>query len=358
MMNGHGTERLRWSTVEDDQAQALPGTGERVTHPEFEGIEFLHVHAKSLLNRVPEQSAMPFSWTINVYRGCTHACAYCFARPSHKWLELDIADDFDRVIVVKTNAVQRLRAELRAPRWQGEAVALGTNTDPYQRAEGRYRLTRGVVETLTDVHNPFSVLTKGTLVTRDLDVLSTAAAQGICSSVSLSVPTLDEDAWRLTEPGTPHPRRRLEAVAALRDAGVPAGVFIAPILPGLTDGARQLEAVVASAIEAGATSITPIVLHLRPGVREVFVQRVLAERPDLVDKYDAMYRTAYAPKTVRRRIVRIVWDLVAKHGGIPDAPTHQAAGRPGSSGSARPTGPPQQRQSPKPQADAQQAALW
>jgi DNA repair photolyase len=250
-------QRLRWSTVEEEAELALPGLGERVTHPEFAGIEFVHVRAKSLLNHVASAAGMPFEWTINPYRGCTHACTYCFARPSHTYLDLDAGRDFESVIVVKVNAVERLRAELRAPRWQGAHVALGTNTDPYQRCEGRYRLTRGIIETLAEAGNPFSVLTKGTLVTRDLDVLADAARRGVCTGVSMSIPTLDEEVWRTTEPGTPHPRARLEAIATLAEAGIPAGVFVAPIIPGISDGRDQLDAVVRGALEAGASSIVP-----------------------------------------------------------------------------------------------------
>ena len=308
--------QLRWDTIEHEQALALPGTGERVTHSEFAGIEFLHVRAKSLLNHVPAAAGLPFEWTINAYRGCTHACTYCFARPSHQWLELDAGRDFESVIVVKVNAVERLRAELRSPRWQGDHVALGTNTDPYQRAEGRYRLTRGIVQTLADAGNSFSLLTKGTLVTRDLDVLSDAAARGVCTGVSLSIPTLDEQVWRASEPGTPHPQARLEAVAALADAGIPTGVMVAPVMPGLSDGRSQLEAVVRGAIEAGASSITPIVLHLRPGVREVFEPWLADVAPQLLERYRAWYADSYAATSLRRRITQTVYELIERHGGL------------------------------------------
>ena len=305
--------RLRWPTV--DGEAPLPGLGERVTHPEFAGVEFLHVRAKSLLNHVPEAASLPFRWTINTYRGCTHACTYCFARPSHRWLELDPATEFESVIVVKVNAVERLRAELRAPRWRGEAVALGTNTDPYQRAEGRYRLTRGVVTTLTGAANPFSVLTKGTLVLRDLDVLADAARAGVCTSVALSIPTVDDTVWRVTEPGAPHPRRRLETVAALADAGVPTGVFLAPVIPGLSDGVEQLRAVIEEAVAAGADSVTAIPLHLRPGVREVFLERLADHDPERAAALAATYRGAYAPRSDRRRIAATVDRLLADAGG-------------------------------------------
>jgi DNA repair photolyase len=240
----------------------------------------------------------------------------CFARPSHTWLDLDAGRDFESVIVVKINAVERLRAELRSSRWQGDHVALGTNTDPYQRAEGRYRLTRGVVETLTDAGNSYSVLTKGTLVTRDLDVLGDAAARGVCTGVALSIPTLDDEVWRGTEPGTPHPARRMETVAALNDAGIPAGVMVAPIIPGLSDGREQLDRVVRAAIDAGASHITPITLHLRPGVREVFLPWLEREHPELADRYQRLYRRSYAPEAERRRISRLVHDLVDAKGGV------------------------------------------
>lgn len=305
---GRGSDReaarVRWRTVESEPV--LPGFEDRVVHPEFAGMEFLHVRARRILNRVPEGGRLPFPWTINIYRGCSHACTYCFARPSHEWLELDADGDFERVIVVKVNAVERVRAELRGRTWKAEHVAMGTNTDPYQRCEGRYRLTRGVVTALAESGNPFSILTKSSLVTRDLDVLSAAARQGACRSVSLSIGTLDEDAWRLTESGAPHPRARLETVAALRDAGIESSVMIAPIIPGLSDDAMQLRAVIAGAIEAGATSITPIVLHLRPGVREVFLERLGRERPDLAQRLASTYTASEAPEADRRRIGGLV----------------------------------------------------
>jgi DNA repair photolyase len=244
----------------------------------------------------------------------------CFARPTHEYLDLDGGRDFESVIVVKVNAVERLRAELRAPRWQGHHVALGTNTDPYQRCEGRYRLTRGVVETLAEAGNSFSVLTKGTLVTRDLDLYAEAARRGVCTGVSMSIPTLDEQVWRDSEPGTPHPRARMEAIAALAEAGVPTGVMIAPIIPGMSDDRTQLDEVVGAAVEAGATSITPIVLHLRPGVRELFEPWLADVRPDLVERYRRLYRGSYAPEAERRRIGALVHELVARHGGTRRAP--------------------------------------
>jgi DNA repair photolyase len=348
------TQRLRWATVEEEQAFVLPGLGERITHPEFQGVEFLHVRAKTILNHVPAAAGLPFEWTINVYRGCTHACTYCFARPSHTYLDLDAGQDFASVIVVKVNAVERLRAELRSPRWQAAHVALGTNTDPYQRCEGRYRLTRGVVQTLAEAGNSFSLLTKGTLVTRDLDVLAAAAQRGVCTGVSLSVPTLDEDVWRASEPGTPHPRARMEAVAAIGEAGIPAGVMIAPIMPGISDDPAQLAQVVKAAIEAGATSITPIVLHLRPGVREVFDPWLRDVRPDLVERYRQLYQRSHAPKAERRRIGGIVRDLIRTHGGLPRPPQRADGERRGRA--ARATAPSQSLRDVQP-AESEQLTL-
>jgi DNA repair photolyase len=240
----------------------------------------------------------------------------CFARPSHTWLDLDAGRDFEKVVVVKVNAVERLRAELRRRSWQGESVALGTNTDPYQRAEGRYRLTRGVVQTLADAGNPFSVLTKGTLVTRDLDILADAAARGICTGVSMSIPTLDEQVWRTSEPGTPHPRARMETIARLSEAGIPTGVMLAPIIPGMSDDHANLDAVVRAAVEAGAGHITPILLHLRPGVREVFLPWLAEVRPDLVAAYERWYPRTYAPTAMRDALARRVARLIERHGPL------------------------------------------
>lgn len=306
--------RMRWPVVDD--ALTLPGFEQRVVHPEFAGMEFLHVQARTILNRVPAGSSMPFSWTINAYRGCSHACTYCFARPSHEWLELDADQDFERVIVVKINAVERVRAELRSARWKGEHVAMGTNTDPYQRCEGRYRLTRGIVTALAEAGNPFSILTKSALITRDLDVLADASRRGVCRGIALSIGTLDDDVWRLTEPAAPHPARRLEAIAQLTQAGVETNVMLAPIIPGLSDDPAQLRTVIAGALEAGARAINPIVLHLRPGVREVFLDRLKDQRPDLAKRLAATYRGSSAPVAERQRIIELA-RRIASYLGAP-----------------------------------------
>ena len=262
--------------------------------PEFRGIECIEVEARSVINRVPG-GRMPFDWTINPYRGCMHACVYCFARPTHTYLDMDAGKDFETKIVVKVNAPDVLRRELAAKRWKGEHIAMGTGTDPYQRLEGRYRLMRGIIEALIDHRNPFSILTKGTLITRDLDLLVRAAEHAPVSA-AFSIGTLDEQVWRETEPGTPNPKARIEAVRTLVDAGIPTGVLMAPVLPGISDRPEQLRAVVEAAIDAGASHVSPIMLHLRPGVREEFLPWLQEAHPDLVERYEELYRKPYGPK--------------------------------------------------------------
>jgi DNA repair photolyase len=195
---------------------------------------------------------------------------------------------------VKVNAVERVRAELRSPKWCGEGIAMGTNTDPYQRAEGRYRLTRGIVRELTEVGNPFSILTKSTLILRDLDLLTKAAGRTEVRC-AFSIGTLDESVWRRTESGAPHPRRRVEALARMVDAGVSTGVLVAPVIPGLSDRTEQLEEVVAACAEAGAAWVSAIPLHLRPGVREHFLAETEKEDPALAARLARRYRRAYLP---------------------------------------------------------------
>jgi DNA repair photolyase len=298
--------RWRLADEESDGQPALFGV-DGLAGPErgtgkLSGLEFLHVTAKRILNEVPPQSRMPFRWTINVYRGCSHACAYCFARPTHEYLGLNVGEDFDRKIVVKINAVERLRAELANPHWIGEPVAMGTNTDPYQRCEGKYRLTRGVLEALAEHGNPFSILTKSPLVVRDLDVLTAAAARADVS-VNFSIGTLDERVWRATEPGTPHPRRRVDALRQMAAAGIRTGAMIAPVLPGLSDRPEQLAEVAAAIRAAGGRVIGVLPLHLRPGVREHFLGWLAGYDPDLHADYVRRYaRGAYAPKHYSERL--------------------------------------------------------
>ena len=238
----------------------------------------------------------------------------CFARPTHKYLDFDAGRDFEREIVVKVNAPEVLRAELARPSWKREHVALGTNTDPYQWVEGRYRLMEGIWEALRDAANPCSVLTKSPLLLRDLPLML-EIAQRASFSACLSIPTLDEKAWRATEPHTPNPRARLEAVAELNRAGIPTGVLIAPLMPGINDAPHQVEPLLEAAAEAGATSIGGVALHLRGEVRQVFMDWLRAQRPDLVPRYEELYRRgAYAPQEERERLSRMV-----RRGGRPGA---------------------------------------
>jgi DNA repair photolyase len=301
---------FRWKVARDD-APVLFSADELLV-PELgtgrmSGLEFLHVTAKRILNHVPAPSRAPANWTINVYRGCSHACAYCFARPTHEYLGFNIGEDFDRKIVVKINAVEKLRTELADPAWRHELVAMGTNTDPYQRAEAKYRLTRGVLEVLAEHANPLSVLTKSPLVTRDLDVLADAAEHADVT-VNFSIATLDEHVWRATEPGSPHPRRRVEAMARLAAAGIRTGALMMPILPGLSDRPAQLRETVAAIRDAGGRLLGIGPLHLRPGVREHFLGWLAEFDPALHTDYLRRYATSdYAP-------ARYVDELYARAG--------------------------------------------
>ena len=460
---------MRWDAlkIDEEATRQLPGYREPATvrtfdAPEAMDIRFYEVRAKSALNRVPEASRMPFRWTVNPYRGCTHACVYClagdtpilladgrsrplaqlrvgdrivgselvgsqrryvvtevlahwqtlkpayrvtlsggtslvasadhrflarrgwrqvsgnepggrrrrlsasdqllgpgrgrapgagdgvessrglwveaieplgeervlydittgsgdfvadgvlshncFARPTHKYLDLSAGRDFEREIVVKVNAPEALRAQLAKPSWKREHVALGTNTDPYQWVEGRYKLMPGIWEALRDSGTPCSVLTKSPLLLRDLPLLRELVDR-VGFTASLSVPTLDERAWRSTEPHTPHPRARLEAVGELNRAGVPTGILIAPLMPGINDSPEQVERILELAAEAGATGVGGLCLHLRGEVRGIFLDWLRSQRPDLVDRYEELYaRGAYAPSAERKRIAALVHD--------------------------------------------------
>ncbi|MFE5541225.1 Rv2578c family radical SAM protein [Streptomyces sp. NPDC056492] len=335
---------MRWDNLTDgpgarEQAGALFGAASVVTRtfdtPEFRGITFHEVRARSVLNRVPGASRMPFEWTVNPYRGCSHACVYCFARKTHSYLDLDTGIGFDSQIVVKTNAPEVLRRELAAPRWEGAHIAMGTNVDCYQRAEGRYRLMPGIIEALLDRANPFSILTKGTLILRDLPLLRRAA--GVTDvGISVSVGFTDTTLWRTVEPGTPSPAARLAAVRALTGAGIECGVLMAPVIPFLGDSPEQLRATVRAVAESGATSVTPLVLHLRPGAREWFTAWLGAHHPHLVARYERMYAGgSYAPTWYQRQITRQVHELAAEFG---IGPSRRGAAR-GIPASGHPAGP-------------------
>jgi DNA repair photolyase len=304
---------MRWRNLvtETEERARLPGYREDAIVRHFDAPEtletnFYEVRAKSILNRVPEASQVPFRWTVNPYRGCTHACIYCFARPTHTYLDFNAGRDFEREIVVKVNAPEVLRVELARRSWTGEHVALGTNTDPYQWVEGRYRLMEGIWEAMRDASNPCSILTKSPLLLRDLDVMK-QIAERTDFSAALSVPTIDERAWRATEPHTPNPRARLEAVAELTRAGIRTGVLVAPLMPGINDSPEQVARILEFATEAGASYITGIALHLRGEVKGLFMQWLKEHRPDLLPRYRQLYRRgAYAIPDERERLARLV----------------------------------------------------
>ncbi|MGH3094730.1 MAG: Rv2578c family radical SAM protein [Streptosporangiales bacterium] len=274
----------------------------------------VEIRAKSIINKVPDASHMPFSWTINPYRGCSHACVYCFARRTHTYLDLDAGTDFDTKIMVKVNAGELVRRELANPRWAGESIAMGTNTDPYQRAEGRYRLMREIITALRDRSNPFSILTKGTLILRDLELIREAAGRAPVS-IAVSVGCVDEALWREVEPGTPAPARRLDVVRRFADAGIGCAVLMAPILPGLSDSPEQIERTVAAIAAAGADGVTPLLLHLRPGAREWYRAWLERRHPHLTPMYDRIYRGgSYAPRAYQRSVTAMVRDAARRHG--------------------------------------------
>jgi DNA repair photolyase len=247
--------------------------------------EYREEPCKAALNRV---RGMPFKWSLNPYMGCAHRCTFCYVRAFELRADRPYDDRYGASIRVKVNVADVLRRELSRPSWRREGVAVGAATDPYQPAEGRYRLTRGCLEAFAEASNPFSVITRNPMIVRDVDVLADAARRAEVS-VNFSVPTLDEDVWRKTEPGTPHPRRRLEALARLVEAGIKAGVGMAPILPGISDRPEQLAEVVKAARDAGATHVWANVLFLRPGTREHFLEHLARDWPEQLPQYERLY---------------------------------------------------------------------
>jgi DNA repair photolyase len=304
---------MRWQrqTVQAERARQIAGYSEAIAPRTFEAprvryTKFYEAQAKSALNRVPLRARMPFSWTINPYRGCTHACRNCFARPTHEFLGFDAGDDFDREIVVKVNVADVLRAELRRPSWKHEHVALGTNTDPYQGVEGHYELMRGIWAALRDHANPCSVLTKSPLLLRDVD-LFVELSERTQFTAYLSIPTLDARAWRETEPRTPSPRARLKALEKLAAHGVAVGVVIAPLLPGINDDPAQLASIVDAALEAGAESVDALPLHLRGSTKDVFMRWLRDVRPELVPRYEQLYAAGSEMKRAEyERLISLV----------------------------------------------------
>lgn len=314
---------MRWQGQELGvaDAAALPGMEQlnglvrSVTTPEFAGMTFHEVLCKSALNHVPSASAMPFDWTVNPYRGCSHACMYCYARGTHEYLELDAGRDFDSQIVVKINVVDVLQKELRRGTWRSDPVMLGTNTDPYQRAEGRYRLMPGIVSALTESGTPFSILTKGTLLRRDLPLLKDAATQ-VPVSLAMSIAVFDDELQRLIEPGTPSATARLDTVRAATDAGFRVTVFMMPIIPHLTDSIAAIDHALTRIKEAGAVRVVYGAMHLRPGAKQWFMQWLEERHPELVSSYRGLYpgMTANAPKAYRAWLAKRVRPLLRVHG--------------------------------------------
>jgi DNA repair photolyase len=314
---------MRWSGQElaEEQPSTLPGLAKlsnfvrSVQTPEFAGITFHEVLAKSALNHIPGGGkALPFGWTINPYRGCSHACVYCFARPTHKYLELDEGKDFDNEIIVKVNVAEVLAKELGKPSWEHHPVALGTNTDPYQRAEGRYRLMPGIIAALAHSGTPFSILTKGTLLRRDLPLL--AEASGVVPvDLAMSIAIYDDELQQSVEPGTPSTAARLATVTAARSHGLAISVFMMPILPFLTDTKAHLDEALRQIKDAGATSVLYTALHLRPGVKEWFMGWLAEAHPELVPRYRQLYGSgAYAQKDYRSWLAKRISPLIRQHG--------------------------------------------
>ncbi|MFL0285453.1 Rv2578c family radical SAM protein [Mycobacterium sp. SMC-21] len=313
---------MRWDGQAVARAEAdgaLPGL-ERlglvrsIRVPKFDGITFHEVLCKSALNKVPEASNLPFRYTVNAYRGCSHACRYCFARPTHEYLDFDSGNDFDRELVVKTNVAEVLRRELFRRSWTRDAVALGTNTDPYQRAEGRYALMPGIIAALADSGTPFSILTKGTLLRRDLPLIVDAGAR-VGVSVAVSLAMLDPDLHRSVEPGTPTPAARLELISAIAAAGLDCHVMVAPVLPYLTDSQAHLEALLSRIATAGAKGVTVFGLHLRGATRGWFLAWLGSTYPELLPRYRELYgRGAYLGPQYREQLRNRVAPLVARYG--------------------------------------------
>jgi DNA repair photolyase len=320
---GVGPEALVAGTGSSGAKAAAPGTDallpllglvRSVSTPEFAGVTFHEVTAKSVLNKVAAGSRMPFEWTINPYRGCSHACVYCFARKTHTYLDFDAGLDFDSQVVVKINAAEVLRRELAKPSWGRQHVALGTNTDPYQRAEGRYQLMPGIIGALADSGTPLSILTKGTLLSRDIPLLKHAAAQ-VPVGVGISLAMTNEQLSEAVEPGTPGPRARLKLISRLREAGLPCGVMAMPILPWLSDSDEALDSLFSSLAAAGATGVTAGALYLKPGTREWFMQWIAREHPQLVGKYRRLYGGgSYASKEYRAWLAGRIRYFKARHG--------------------------------------------
>ncbi len=273
--------------------------------------EYREEPCRSALNRV---QGMPFGWSLNPYMGCAHRCTFCYVRAFEQRAERPSGDGYGSSIRVKTNVAAVLRRELARASWERDGVVIGAATDPYQPAEGRYRLTRACIEVLADAANPFAIITRGPLIVRDVDVLARAARRADVT-VTFSVPTLDTEIWRRTEPGTAPPHQRLRALRQLVDAGIAANVGMAPILPGISDRPELLAEVVRAARAAGATSIWANVLYLKPGTKEHFLEAVARDFPEQLPEYERLYaRRAYLPAEETNPVREQVRALARSHG--------------------------------------------
>ena len=302
----------RTPTTRDVAAAVRHGGVAALTEAERRADEALYqeVRCRSALNRV---QGMPFAWTLNPYRGCTHGCHYCFARRYHTQFEMDAGDDFASVILVKRNFVEVLRRQLDSPSWKREQVAVGTATDPYQPIEGRYRLTRGTLEALTLARTPIGLVTKGPMVVRDIDVLAGLGRAAACT-VYVSVPTIDDDAWRVLEPGTAHPMQRLRAVGQLVAAGINAGVLMAPIVPGFSSSRSKMERTVKAIADSGARFVGCAVMYLQDGTRAHFMKFIEREFPAMRPRLEKLYANKHPPDAYSREVKAMVRVLQSRYG--------------------------------------------
>jgi len=289
------------------------------------GAEIQEIYCKTLLNHIdiPDFS---FQWTLNPYRGCRHACRYCYARPTHEYWGMDAGKEFEQRVFAKVNAPEVLRHELGRPQWQGEAVAIGTASDPYEPAEAQFQLTRRILQVLRDFQNPASITTKGVLVRRDVDVLQ-ELLEVADVQVIFSVASLDEGVWKLTEMGAPKPLARLEAMQFLVENGIPAGVMMAPLLPGISDGWESIEAVVAAAAQHEAQFLAANLLFLKPGSREWFMPLLQEAYPHLAPGYARLYPRTFAPRDYTEKVLQLV-DGARRRWRLPPMPPVRGLKRP------------------------------
>jgi DNA repair photolyase len=302
---GRLTTRQVADRVRDGGVAALTEAERRADEATYQEVD-----CRSALNRV---KGMPFEWTLNPYRGCTHACHYCFARRYHVQFELNVDDEFASVILVKRNFVEVLERELDRPSWRRAQVALGTATDPYQPIEGRYKLTRRSIEALTRGRTPMGLVTKGPMIVRDRDVLLALSGVADCT-VYMSVPTVDEDAWRTLEPGTAHPLQRLRAVRELSDAGINVGVLMAPIVPGFSSSPSKLERTVKAIADHGARFVGCNVMYLQDGTRTHFMEFIAREFPEMQPRFEKLYTRKYPPDAYRKQVQGMVRTLQERYG--------------------------------------------